>query len=698
MTTAASTIPRPILKAVDAISVRKYVLEWTNYTARVHASDMEESKKRTALNHVPSFSSDLIQYIIEYELPAAGIYKQPRIVHPGGIIPAVHFTIEDLSSALIEQWLSYKKIEQLGMEETDRITAQLVKEFNNFNGDAPKFSYDPGMGSLRQQLQFYTTKVNERIRGYGLMDTLTSTLKITLWITRLKPWAAIKNACIIMAQPAYSFKSFPLPFHELHKNYAAFVEEVIWALEQHVAAALPMNPSFLFTLPKTKITPEERNLLGTRLADILNQTYPNYKGQATFLNNIRSTQPLLPAKRLASYPPRPDIRNRSANTQAGRLKYGPNTWRAYKMRRIEYPNQEEMERQYYRDNSDSDDTNLAMDVPDPIQYTEENYTTPDYQDTEDSTMIIDDLSEDSGADEEELNTMEMRAIHLKDKRGLQCSNCGKAGHFSTNCTEVCKFCKKAGCNSWTCFQRNLGYGSRKPMHISQAQLSAKTKTIQDRNNRPYPVHSAFKKGEISYQFRIVKLADGLPSIQATVITDGRTEGVENFKLLVDTGAEKCSITSALLQRVQTELQNSLLVEPLPHRILAEFADHSTRECSEHVNLPLLKLIVQPKNTEPKQLRFANVDCVVMPSNQEELILGNWWIKDILGINVLDLIAHLDSDTTYDGKCQTDFNAWSYDQITQTAVRSTTFPQAIDIHDQSYQYAEMLPDGTWHLQY
>jgi len=72
---AASNIGRPILTDIGWIKVHQFAEAWKNYTFQVNSSEMEDKKKREALNITASISELVLNLLVDYDLVKMGILR-----------------------------------------------------------------------------------------------------------------------------------------------------------------------------------------------------------------------------------------------------------------------------------------------------------------------------------------------------------------------------------------------------------------------------------------------------------------------------------------------------------------------------------------------------------------------------------------------------------------------------------------------
>lgn len=213
-------------------------------------------------------------------------------------------------------------------------------------------------------------------------------------------------------------------------------------------------------------------------------------------------------------------------------------------------------------------------------------------------------SDTDAMNDEDYNRVKMKFFKETERRGNKCTNCDEAGCFSRTCKKPCKFCSKAGCNSWTCTRRPTGYGKKE--------------------NKSLP--TKVRKLDISRSNQVA----------ATICEVYETDGV-----LLDSGADKACITTKMLKKVEERLGSRLYSKKLVSPVRAEFANGDMITCRYQVTVPVVHL----RQRSGGIVTLENVKCLLIPSELEEIILGQDVLVDLLGIDVVGLfnaikVAHL----------------------------------------------------------
>jgi hypothetical protein len=213
---------------------------------------------------------------------------------------------------------------------------------------------------------------------------------------------------------------------------------------------------------------------------------------------------------------------------------------------------------------------------------------------------------EEGLDDDSYNLIKMRFLRENERRGNACTNCGKLGCFSAKCNEKCKFCLKSGCNSWTCSKRPKGYGK----------------------NDAFVNKKGFKKVHIR-KLNVYRVNQ----VSATICNYYEVNGV-----LLDSGADKCCITQKLLNSIESRTGNRITTKKLSNPIFAEFANGDTVKCSYIATIPIVELRQKNGGIVP----LANLKCLVIPGDLEELIIGQDILVGVWGIDIVEAFNKLNT--------------------------------------------------------
>lgn len=468
---ATSNIIRPILSEIGWVKVHQFAEAWTNYTFQVKASEMEDKKLREALNITASISELVLRLLVNYELVKMGITR-PAIPPQEATeeVPAQMeeaerpYRLTELTAPIIERWLQAKLAQRSEQSHLDELKEQLKLTLAAYEY---QFHYKPHAGTLLEQLQAYTIRLQMEYDHAGLSTSLSQMEKIDLWIRQLHPWQAAKTACIWMARPDYLFRTPGVHSHrDLLIDAEAFIDEVIHVIVTALAPTIAMDPMALENLNAKPLAPHEEALLGPELTQCLGvREKARLKKRLRNLEagQINTNGP--PVKRM-QYKQQSTKRYRSYGGRASRPV--PSACQFRKLQDVEVDESPPIgDEGYDQEVGNPGDMGLEGE-----QLDGEQDLHGAYLDSDTNSLV------DCG--EEEVDRVYMKAVQARELVKKACSNCNKPGCFSMTCKDPCKFCTKSSCNSWTCFERPKGYGSEKAP--SRATLSGSS-AFEPSNNR-----------------------------------------------------------------------------------------------------------------------------------------------------------------------------------------------------------------------
>ncbi|POM67663.1 Hypothetical protein PHPALM_16295, partial [Phytophthora palmivora] len=156
-------------------------------------------------------------------------------------------------------------------------------------------------------------------------------------------------------------------------------------------------------------------------------------------------------------------------------------------------------------------------------------------------------------------------------------------------------------------------------------------------------------------------------------------GLVTVPLIADSGSDWTIVPSAVLEELQA-LQPELQVKSLPSPVVTSLADGTEVDCttSACLNLQLV--------TSAGVVNVAGVECLVMPTSREEVLLGNTTLQS-LGINVDQQLARLAQ-----GQAMTEegdeFQAIEYGEVAHNAIDGAMGEMVINAVKEGFDHAEM----------
>jgi hypothetical protein len=265
---ATSNIKRPVLLHRDYASIHQFMSQWKFYCYRVNTSGMSNRKKKEALNVCTCLADSVVHSLITFELPHLHIFKTP----PTDTTPAVQYDLEDLTPDIVLQWLNTKLRQMIGRADMIPIIESMEKEI--FGSSKYLFSYQPGKGTLREQLEDHSMLIYMLYEKYGAEDAISDITKVNHWIRLLRPWPMIKQAMLWMAQPNYNFQK--TAYHlltDILTHYRDFIDETIHVITTYLAPTIGICPSILSDLDAFPLTSDEIILLGPTGSTLLNAAF-----------------------------------------------------------------------------------------------------------------------------------------------------------------------------------------------------------------------------------------------------------------------------------------------------------------------------------------------------------------------------------------------------------------------------------------
>lgn len=653
-----ASIRRPLLEGRASYQVLKFLKEWEAYTMRVRSSTLPDAKKEEALNVSLSITDETLEAVVRYELLKFGIHLPPT--HPGG--PVIAYTKQELTTPILMQWLTAKGTAPLSIDEIVSGKKALEEELFRRNYYSHSFLYNSAKGPIKEQLEDHAMALDNVVENFGLKNALTDRQKVAYWIRLVRPKALSVKALLWMTSPGYEIRWTFVPatgpmrratVSELMDDYFQFVTEFTHIVSTCLLTCLGVNPSAMAGFIPKALTLDERGQLGTELTLLLENRveYPFVRGK----------YPAVPTKGVKA-------------VKRGRSLSGfkqPHL----KLRRLEVVDEDVGDDEDLVDEDENDFDNSG--------YSDEG-------DVEHEACTDEELDAMDDLNEEEIETVMMRASRIQQRaaniiEGRPCSNCGKKGCFSMRCKEPCKWCKACS-NSWTCFERPVGYGSKKEEHPRRNDLGKARSTSS--NYQPVGTgvpsrgsSSIFKRNSVRIRKIYISAA---PTLEATLCGILRV-----LEVLIDTGAQLCSITRKLLAKLAASIRGGLQITVLEESVQLEFADGSTRPCTEKVFIPIMDIHLPSGRT----LTVKNLHMLIMESDLEEVILGNHLLKETFGLDILDIMDHVNTNLVYDANPQVytarSVRAWSYDGITGTATPSSSLYTPVSSDSGAAEYNDML---------
>ena len=611
---AKDSIKRPILLSRDQKAVRAFMEEWEVYKFQVNNARMDDKKKREALNITASLAITVVRTLVKFELAACHIWR----VNPTKQAVGIPYEMSDLNEDIINKWLKNKASGPISPGDVAVLKTDMEKELYR-SGTSFCFFYRAGMGSLREQLEDHVILIDELYAKFGLEKLLSPWEKIFYWVRMLRPWQLAKNMVLCLTRPQYVFQTVgeDTTVDELCNDYEEFTSEAINIITKVLAPNIDLNDNVLNGLNAAPLTPTEETQMGTDLAKLL-KAKDEYKAE-----RWRKTV----EEQLTSNVQMKFIKTMMKDSAFKQLNY------KMQMKKIS----ESFSMQSEEGQSDEEETNRTSDIE---HDKEANNRTEE---------IAHDSDNDSWneMEDEDLVRAHTRIARLLEQRERKCANCDKPKCFSANCSLPCRWCDKKDCNAWRCYSRPDAWGDKRAPR--KGDIGHKSGSV-------------FKKMEVKCSFRKICVED-IPNVEAMIC------GVYKLpKVLVDTGSQPCSITRGLVERVNAISPESLVPVDLVTKIIAEFADSSTRVCTHKTLIPFLELLTK----RGKVVTLRNIECIIMETDTEEIILGNKFLKKVLGIDIMELVDRLDTNFEYDGlaagfQVEELNNGLIYDPIKKTAI-------------------------------
>lgn len=549
---------RPILRGVTTAEVCTFFVRVKSYLVQVSAAQLSSSKLREAKNLVYCMTPEVMRYLVDH-----GFNNQQIRAADGSRITKA----DQITSDLFFRWVEKKAVRKDGPDLENRKQAFREKLLDEGKF---RFTYVPGAGTIREQLLFHDSRLSLHYEENGMEEVMTDQDKIALYIRLLSPWALARCAVLAITEPGHDFTDMidPDVKEKIKTDYGVFRKEIIACIVTEIAAGIQWNPEMLHSLNGKELTTAEQIQVGSLFKEALQ----------------------------ARKAKRTEYRLKTLEEKLLKRDKRPESESKKKFKRAAVVEEEESESTA---SSGTDSTSTSAGKEDSSSSEEEKET-----------------DSDSDLDETSFNAVKMAFIRGNEKRGFACSNCGNMGCFSATCKEPCKFCQKAGCNSWMCAKRPQGYG----------------KGAADKRKADWADHKKAKRIKKVKSVRVRKLnVKPVNQVSASIC-----ECYETDKVLLDTGSDKCCIPMALLKDIEKRVGNRIHTIKSNKPMYAEFANGEKVKCEYYAILPIVEFRQRGGGVIVK----TNLKCLVIPGDLKELIIGQDLLVEEWGINVVELFNNL----------------------------------------------------------
>jgi hypothetical protein len=577
---------RPMLNGVTTAEVCTFYARVKSYLVQVSAAQLSSGKLREAKNLVYCISPVVLRYLVDYG------FKNQRIKSEEGQ-EITHS--EQITSDLFFLWVKRKAVRTDGPDLESRKQDFIEKLMENGKF---RFTYVEGAGTMKEQLMFHDSKLSLHYEENGMEEVMTDQNKIAVYIRLLSPWALARCTILAVTQPGRDYLDSITgdAADRLRTDYAYFKKEVIQCIVTEIAAGIQYNTDMLRSLKSKELTTAEQLQVGSLFKEALN---------ARKAKKTEYRLKTLEDKVLNKLNNKPDYRNKTDNSKG----FEP-------IRRTKVA--------VVSDRGDDTDNTDNMEGESSSIGDSSSISDGDaFMTRSDGMESSDDESGCYTDDDIRFNAVKMAFIRGNEKRGYACSNCGKTGCFSATCKEPCKFCTKTGCKSWTCIKRPEGYGK------------GATNNYKRKNTDSWKDTNKIKKVKKVKRVKVRKVnARHVNQVSATICGT-----YETSKVLLDTGADRCCITMALLKEIESRIGYRIRTKRSENPVNVEFANGEKVKCCYYANLPIVEFRQKHGGIIVKE----NLNCLVIPGDLMELIVGQDLLEREWGINVVQLFNDLPSN-------------------------------------------------------